>query len=65
MEKKLRYVCTTTSKAFVFLSNFNFASSSPLRVGSVQIFVLNVPHVVHAVEYNCSDYIQTNAYPWE
>ena len=54
--------CTTTSKACVFLGNYNFASSSPLRVGSVEIIVQNVLHVVHAVESNASDYIQTNAY---
>jgi len=39
MKKTLRYVCTTTSKACVFLGNHNFASSSPLRVGSVEIIV--------------------------
>ena len=50
--EKLRYVCTTTSKAHVFLGNYNFASSSPLRVGSVEIIVKNVHHVVHAVESN-------------
>ena len=48
-----------------FLGNYNFASSSPLRVCSVEIIVLNVPHVVHVVESNFSDYIQSNAYPWE
>ena len=37
--KKLRYVCTATSKACVFLGNHNLASSSPLRVGSVEIIV--------------------------
>ena len=36
-EKKLNYVCTTTSKPRVFLGNF--ASSSPFRVGSVEIIV--------------------------
>ena len=35
----LCYVCTTTSKARVFLGNTNFASSSPLRVGLVEIIV--------------------------
>jgi len=30
--KKLCYVCTTTSKARVFLGNYNFASSSLLMV---------------------------------
>jgi len=63
--EKLLYVCrsTTTGKARVFLGNYNVASSSPLRVGSVEIIVLNVSHMVHAVESNFSDYIQTNAYP--
>ena len=37
--KKLCYVCTTTNKACVFLGNYNFASSSPLRIGSVEIIV--------------------------
>ena len=37
--EKLRYVFTTTSKARVFLGNYNFASSSPLRVGSVEIII--------------------------
>ena len=63
--KKLCYDCTTTSKAHVFLGNYNFALSSPLRVGSVEIIVYNVPHVFHAVESNFLGYIQTNAYPWE
>ena len=48
-----------------FLGNYTFESSSSLRVGSVEIIVLNVPHVVHAVESIFSAYIQTNAYPWE
>ena len=39
-----------------------FASSSQLRVVSVEIIVQNVTQVVHAVESNCSDYIQTNAF---
>ena len=30
---------TTTSKARVVLGNYNFASSSSLRVGSAEIFV--------------------------
>jgi len=47
----------------IFLGNYNFASSSPLRVGSVEILAENVPRVVHAVESNFSDYKQTNAYP--
>jgi len=41
----------------VFLGNYNFASSSPLRVVSVEIIVYNVPHVVHAFESFFSDYI--------
>ena len=39
MEKKLRYVCTTTSNACVFLGNYNFALSSPLTAGSVERIV--------------------------
>ena len=54
-------MCTTPSKARVFLGNYEFASSSPLRVGSVEIIVKIVPHVIHAVESNFSDFIQTNA----
>ena len=36
-EEKLCYVCTTTSKERVFLGNYNFASSSPMRVAVPQI----------------------------
>ena len=35
----LYHVCITTSKARVILGNYKFASSSPLRVGSVEIIV--------------------------
>jgi len=37
--EKNRYVCTTTSKARVFMGSYNVASSSPLRVGWVEIIV--------------------------
>ena len=37
--RKNCYVCTTASKARVFLGNYNFASLSPLRVGLVEIIV--------------------------
>ena len=40
-----------------FSGYYHFASSSLLRVGSVEIIVKNVPHVVHAVVSNFSDYI--------
>ena len=64
-EEKTCYVCTTTSKARASLGNYNFPLSSPLRVGLVEIIVKSLSHLVHAVESIFSDYIQTNAYPWE
>ena len=54
---------SNSSKECVFLGNYNFASSSPIRVCSVEIIVQNVPHVVHAVKSIFYDFIQTNAYP--
>ena len=38
-KKLVMFVLGTTSKACVFLGNYHFASSSPLRVGSVEIIV--------------------------